>query len=142
MPYWFEPTSVTVDIGGRPLSIATGKVAKQAQGSALVTYGDTVVLVAATHAAPRPGIDFFPLTVDFIEKYAASGKIPGSFFRREARLSDREVLVSRFIDRSIRPLFPSGYRNDTQITCTVLSASEDASPDIAAFVGASAALHI
>jgi len=142
MPYWFEPTSVTVEIGGTPLSISTGKIAKQAQGSALVTYGDTVVLVTATHAAPRPGIDFFPLTVDFIEKYAASGKIPGSFFRREARLSDREVLVSRFIDRSIRPLFPSGYRNDTQITCTVLSASEDASPDVAAFIGASAALHI
>jgi polyribonucleotide nucleotidyltransferase len=142
MPYWFEPQSVSLEVGGRTMTIETGKIAKQAHGAALVTYGDTVVLVAATHSNPRPGIDFFPLTVDFIEKYAASGKIPGSFFRREARLSDREVLVSRFIDRSIRPLFPEGYRDETQITCTVLSASEDASPDMAAFVGASAALHV
>jgi len=142
MPYWFEPQSVSLEVGGRTMTIETGKIAKQAHGAALVRYGDTAVLVTATHGKPRPGIDFFPLTVDFIEKYAASGKIPGSFFRREARLSDREVLVSRFIDRSIRPLFPAGYRDDTSITCTVLSASEDASPDMAAFVGASAALHI
>ena len=142
MPYWFEPTSVSVEVGGRTMTIETGKIAKQAHGAALVTYGDTVVLVAATHSKPRPGIDFFPLTVDFIEKYAASGKIPGSFFRREARLSDREVLVSRFIDRSIRPLFADGYADDTQITATVLSACEDHSPEMAAFVGASAALHI
>ena len=142
MPYWFEPQSVSLELGGRTMTIETGRVAKQAQGAALVTYGDTVVLVAATRSKPRPGIDFFPLTVDFIEKYAAAGRIPGSFFRREARLSDREVLVSRFIDRSIRPLFADGYNDDTQITCTVLSASEDASPDMAAFVGASAALHI
>jgi len=142
MPYWFEPTSVSVEVGGRTMTIETGRIAKQAHGAALVTYGDTVVLVAAAHSKPRVGIDFFPLTVDFIEKYAASGKIPGSFFRREARLSDREVLVSRFIDRSIRPLFEDGYSDDTQITATVLSASEDASPEMAAFVGASAALHL
>jgi polyribonucleotide nucleotidyltransferase len=142
MPYWFEPQSVSFEVGGRTMTIESGRIAKQAQGAALVTFGDTVVLVAATHSRPRPGIDFFPLTVDFIEKYAATGKIPGSFFRREARLSDREVLVSRFIDRSIRPLFQTGYNDDTQITCTVLSANEDFSPDMCAFVGASAALHI
>ena len=142
MPYWFEPTSVSVEVGGKTMTIETGKIAKQAQGAALVTYGETVVLVAATRSNPRPGIDFFPLTVDYIEKYAASGKIPGSFFRREANLSDREVLVCRFIDRSIRPLFPEGYNDDTSVTCTVLSASEEYSPELAAFVGASAALHI
>ena len=91
---------------------------------------------------PRPGIDFFPLVVDFVEKTSSAGKIPGGFFKREARLSDREVLVSRFIDRSIRPLFPEGYRDETQIIATVLSADGQNTPDIPAFVGASAALTI
>ncbi|HVH17630.1 MAG TPA: polyribonucleotide nucleotidyltransferase, partial [Myxococcota bacterium] len=124
------------------MTIETGRMAKQAAGAALVTYGETVVLVAATRADPRPGIDFFPLTVDFVEKTSAAGKIPGGFFKREGRLSDREVLVSRFIDRSIRPLFADGYRDETQITATVLSADRENFPDIAAFVGASAALTI
>ena len=142
MPYWFEPTSMTVDIGGRTMKIETGKIAKQAAGAAVVTFGDTVVLVTAVHSTPRPGIDFFPLTVDYVEKFAAAGKIPGGFFKREGRLADREVLVSRFIDRSIRPLFADGYNDETQITATVLSSDPDHPADLCAFVGASAALSI
>ncbi|MEM9176616.1 MAG: polyribonucleotide nucleotidyltransferase [Myxococcota bacterium] len=142
MPYWFEPTSVSVDVGGREMKIETGKIAKQAAGSVTVTFGDTVVLVTAVHSSPRPGIDFFPLTVDFVEKFAAAGKIPGGFFKREGRLADREVLVSRFIDRSIRPLFADGYNDDTQVTATVLSYDPEYPADMCAFVGASAALSI
>jgi polyribonucleotide nucleotidyltransferase len=107
--YWFESQTVDFDFGGRKMILETGRMAKQAGGAALVTYGETVVLVTATHSKPRPGIDFFPLVVDFVEKTSAAGKIPGGFFKREGRLSDREVLVSRFIDRSIRPLFADGY---------------------------------
>lgn len=142
MPYWFEPTSVSLELGGRTMTIETGKVAKQAAGSVTVTFGDTVVLVTAVHSSPRPGIDFFPLTVDFVEKFAAAGKIPGGFFKREGRLADREVLVSRFIDRSIRPLFADGYNDDTQVTATVLSYDPEYPADMCAFVGASAALSI
>jgi polyribonucleotide nucleotidyltransferase len=142
MPYWFEPTSVSLEIGGRTMTIETGKIAKQAAGSVTVTFGDTVVLVTAVHSSPRPGIDFFPLTVDFVEKFAAAGKIPGGFFKREGRLADREVLVSRFIDRSIRPLFADGYNDDTQVTATVLSYDPEYPADMCAFVGASAALSI
>ncbi|MBK7947941.1 MAG: polyribonucleotide nucleotidyltransferase [Deltaproteobacteria bacterium] len=133
---------MTVEIGGRTMKIETGKIAKQAAGAAVVTFGDTVVLVTAVHSSPRPGIDFFPLTVDYVEKFAAAGKIPGGFFKREGRLADREVLVSRFIDRSIRPLFADGYNDDTQITATVLSSDPDHPADLCAFVGASAALSI
>ncbi len=140
MSYWFESTTVSVTIGGRPMTLETGRVAKQAAGSVLVTYGGTTVLVTTTRAKPRPGIDFFPLTVDFVEKFAAAGKIPGGFFKREGRLADREVLVSRFIDRSIRPLFADGYNDETQVTATVLSADSEHSADMCAFVGASAAL--
>ncbi len=140
--YWFEPVTLTVEVGGRPISIETGRMAKQAAGAALVTCGETVVLVTAATAAPRPGIDFFPLVVDFVEKTSAAGKIPGGFFKREGRLSDREILVSRFIDRSIRPLFADGYRDETQIIATVLSADGENQPDVAAFLGASAALHV
>ena len=142
MPYWFEPQSVSIDIGGRTMTLESGKIAKQAAGSVTVTFGDTVVLVTAVHSSPRPGIDFFPLTVDFVEKFAAAGKIPGGFFKREGRLADREVLVSRFIDRSIRPLFADGYNDDTQVTATVLSSDPDYPADMCAFVGASAALSI
>ena len=138
--YWFEPKSVSFQAGDRTMTVETGRLAKQAAGAALVSYGETVVLVTATSAKPREGIDFFPLTVDFVEKTSAAGKIPGGFFKREGRLSDREVLVSRFIDRSIRPLFADGYRDETQVTATVLSADGQNFPDIAAFVGASAAL--
>jgi polyribonucleotide nucleotidyltransferase len=140
MPYWFQPESVSLELGGRTLTIETGKVAKQAAGSVTVRYGDTVVLVTAASSKPREGIDFFPLTVDFVEKTSAAGKIPGGFFKREARLSDREILVCRFIDRACRPLFPEGYRDETQIIATVLAADGQTAPDLAAFVGASAAL--
>jgi polyribonucleotide nucleotidyltransferase len=142
MPYWFEPTTVSTEIGGRTLSIETGRVAKQAAGAAVVSYGDTVVLVAATSGTPREGIDFFPLTVDFVEKTSAAGKIPGGFFKREGRLADREIIVCRFIDRSIRPLFADGYRDETQILATVLAADGATHPDIPALIGASAALGI
>ena len=140
--YWFETESVSLEVGGRTMTLETGRLAKQAAGAVLVSYGETAVLVTATRDKPREGIDFFPLVVDFVEKTSAAGKIPGGFFKREARLSDREVLVSRFIDRAIRPLFPEGYRDETQIIATVLSADGENTPDIAAFVGASAALTL
>ena len=140
--YWFQPETVSLEFGGRTLTLETGRLAKQAAGAVLVTYGETSVLVTATRAKPRPGIDFFPLTVDFVEKTSAAGKIPGGFFKREGRLSDREVLASRFIDRAIRPLFQDGYRDETQIMATVLSVDRDNLPDVAAFLGASAALTL
>jgi polyribonucleotide nucleotidyltransferase len=140
--YWFQPETVSFEFGGRTLTLETGRLAKQAAGAVLVTYGETAVLVTATRAKPRPGIDFFPLTVDFVEKTSAAGKIPGGFFKREGRLADREVLVSRFIDRAIRPLFQDGYRDETQIMATVLSIDRDHLPDIPAFLGASAALTL
>jgi polyribonucleotide nucleotidyltransferase len=140
--YWFQPETVSLELGGRTLTIETGRLAKQAAGACVVTYGETVVLVTAVHGKPRAGIDFFPLTVDFVEKTSAAGKIPGGFFKREARLSDREVLVCRFIDRSIRPLFGEGYNDDTMVMATVLSADGENAPDIPAFIGASAALTI
>ena len=108
------------------MTLETGRIAKQAARRHPRHHTATPsVLVTAVHSKPRPGIDFFPLTVDFVEKFAAAGKIPGGFFKREGRLSDREVLVSRFIDRSIRPLFADGYNDETQITATVLSADPD-----------------
>ncbi len=140
--YWFKSETVAMELGGRTLTLESGRLAKQAAGACLVTYGETVVLVTVVHGKPREGIDFFPLTVDFVEKTSAAGKIPGGFFKREARLSDREVLVCRFIDRAIRPLFPAGYNDDTMVMATVLSADTENSPDIPAFIGASAALAI
>jgi polyribonucleotide nucleotidyltransferase len=142
MPHWFKPEAVSLEIGGRTLHIETGKLAKQAAGSVTVRYGDTVVLVTVASSKPREGIDFFPLTVDFVEKTSAAGKIPGGFFKREARLSDREILVCRFIDRACRPLFPEGYRDETQIIATVLAADGQTVPDLPAFIGASAALSL
>jgi polyribonucleotide nucleotidyltransferase len=127
-------------IGDRELSIEIGKLAKQAQGSALVRYGDTVVLVTACAATPREGLDFFPLTVDYRENFYAAGKIPGGFFKREGKPSEREVLNSRMIDRPIRPLFPEGYKNETQVIALVLSADTDIDPSMHAIVGASTAL--
>jgi len=141
MSYWFQPQTTTVKVGQDTFTLETGRMAKQAS-SCLVTWGETTVLVTATNAKPREGIDFFPLTVDFVEKTSAAGKIPGGFFKREGRLSDREVLVSRFIDRSIRPLFADGYRDETHVVATVLSADGEHQPDVAAFLGASAALTI
>ena len=129
-------------IGERELSIEIGKLAKQAHGSALVRYGDTVVLVTACAAKePREGLDFFPLTVDYRENFYAAGKIPGGFFKREGKPSEREVLNSRMIDRPIRPLFPEGYKNETQVIALVLSADTDIDPSMHAIVGASTALY-
>jgi polyribonucleotide nucleotidyltransferase len=130
-------------IGERELSIEVGKLAKQAHGSALVRYGDTVVLVTACAAkGPREGLDFFPLTVDYRENFYAAGKIPGGFFKREGKPSEREVLNSRMIDRPIRPLFTEGYKNETQVIALVLSADTDIDPSMHALVGASTALYL
>src|SRR5215472_18032293 len=134
---------VEADFHGRRLSIETGKVAKQAGGAALVQFGETVVLVTATAMrSAREGIDFFPLTCDYVEKTFAAGKIPGGFFKREGRQRDEEILTSRLIDRPCRPLFPEGFRNDTQVIATVLSSDKDNPTDVLAMTGASAALHI
>jgi len=130
-------------IEGKSLSIEVGRVARQADGAALVRYGDTVVLVTAVASKqPRQGIDFFPLTVDYQERAYAAGKIPGGFFKREGRPHDKETLTARLIDRPLRPLFPKGYRQDVQIISTVLSADQENDPDILAIMGASAALTI
>ncbi len=129
--------------GGRTLTLETGKVARQSDGAVMVTYGETVVLCTAVAAkAPKPDIDFFPLTVNYIEKTYAAGKIPGGFFKREARPSEFETLTSRLIDRPIRPLFHPEFKNETQVVCTVLAYDGVNCPDIPAMVGASAALTI
>ena len=135
--------SFEMQLGGRPLIIESGKMAKQAGGAVLVRYGDTAVLVAATASKePREGIDFFPLTVDYEEKLYSVGKIPGGFIKREGRPSESSILASRLIDRPIRPLFADGFRNDVQIVATVLSVEQDNAPDITAMIGASCALSI
>ncbi len=132
-----------LSIGSNTLSFETGKLAKQADGSVIVRFGDTVVLVTACRAAsPREGIDFLPLTVDFREYAYASGRIPGGFFKREGKMADKEVLTSRMIDRPIRPLFPAGWRHETQIIALVLSADKQNDPDVLAITGASAALAL
>jgi polyribonucleotide nucleotidyltransferase len=134
---------VEKEIGGRRLALEIGEVAKQANGAALVWYGETVVLVTAVVAPEvREGIDFVPLTVDYREKAYAAGKIPGGFFKREGRPSEREVLTSRLIDRPIRPLFPKGFAQETQIIATVLSADTENDPDVLAMIGASTALTV
>jgi polyribonucleotide nucleotidyltransferase len=128
-------------LGGSTLSIETGRLAKQANGSVVVRFGDTVVLVTACYApTERAGIDFLPLTVDYREYTYASGRIPGGFFKREGKASEKEVLTSRCIDRPIRPLFPSGWHHETQVIALVLSADENYDPDVVAITGASAAL--
>ncbi len=132
-----------IDLGGRPFSVETGKVAKQANGSVMVQYGETVVLVTAvTSEKKREGLDFIPLTVNYLEMTYAAGRIPGGFFKREGRPSDRETLISRFIDRPLRPLFPKGFQNETQIIATVLSADQDNDPSILGMIGASTALSV
>src|SRR6516225_2051292 len=130
-------------IGQNTLRFETGKLAKQADGSVMVRYGDSVVLVTACHAAsPREGIDFLPLTVDYREYTYASGRIPGGFFKREGKPAEKEVLTSRVIDRPIRPLFPEGWRYETQIIGLVLSADSENDTDVLAITGASAALAV
>src|SRR5437868_779358 len=132
-----------VDINGAPISFETGKLAKQADGSILVRQGDSVVLVTACASAnPRENIDFLPLTVDYREYTYASGRIPGGFFKREGKPAEKEVLTSRVIDRPIRPLFPAGWRHETQIIALVLSADAENDTDVLAITGASAALAL
>jgi len=139
----FDVCRVERQIGGRTLSIETGKIAKQADGAVVVQYGDTIVLVAAVTAPPRfEDIDFFPLSVEYREKQSAAGKFPGGFIKREGRPSTKETLTARQIDRPIRPLFPEGYFQEVQITANVLSADRENDPDILAMIGASAALTI
>ena len=132
----------SVLINGKPLTFETGRLAKQAHGSILISYGESMVLVTAVSGEERPGLDFFPLTCEYVEKTFAAGKIPGGFFKREARQRDEEILTCRLMDRPCRPLFPEGYRNDTQVIATVLSADKVHQTDVLAVTGASAALHI
>src|ERR1051326_8332708 len=135
--------TVEVDLGGRKLTLESGKIAKQANGAVIVRSGDAVVLVTACMAEqPKPGAGFFPLTVDYREYTYAAGKIPGGFIKREGRLSEKEVLTSRLIDRPVRPLFPEGFVNETQIIAMVLSADPEQDPNSLAIVGAAAALAI
>jgi polyribonucleotide nucleotidyltransferase len=132
-----------IKLGDRELSVETGRVAKQAHGSVIVRYGDTMVLVAAVGAgAPREGIDFFPLTVEYREHNYAAGRIPGNYFRREGRPGEKEVLTARMIDRPCRPLFTEGYRNETQVIASVISADDENDPDVLAITGASLALYL
>ena len=139
----FEIHKKEIEWGGRTLTIETGKVARQANGAVVVTYGETSVLCTAVgEKKAKPGIDFFPLTVNYQEKTFAAGKIPGGFFKKEGRPSEKETLVSRLIDRPIRPLFHERYRNETQVICTVLSHDLENDPDIVSIIGASAALTI
>src|ERR671912_798021 len=132
-----------IQVGSRTITLETGKLAKQADGAVLVRSGDTVVLVTACRAAnAREGIDFLPLTVDYREYTYASGRIPGGFFKREGKPAEKEVLTSRVIDRPIRPLFPSGWRYETQVIALVLSADQENDTDVLAITGASTALAL
>ena len=139
----FKVNRKEIEWGGRRLTFETGRIARQADGAVLASYGDTAVLcTAVAQRAPREGVDFFPLTVNYQEKTFAAGKIPGGFFKREGRPNEKETLTSRLIDRPIRPMFADGFRNETQVICTVLSHDLENDPDIVAMIGASAALTI
>ncbi len=139
----FEHHRQEIEWGGRTLVLETGKVARQADGAVVATYGETTVLATVVSAKePKPGLDFFPLTVNYQEKYYASGRIPGGFFKREGRATERATLTARMIDRPIRPLWPKGFKNEVQVICTVLSADMVVPHDILAITGASAALAI
>src|SRR6202166_1235935 len=133
------PFQVSIEIGGRPLILETGKIARQANCAITARYGDTIVLVSACMNNKPNDRDFLPLTVDYRETTYSAGKIPGGFFKREGRPSEREILTSRLIDRPMRPLFPESWRNETQIVSMVLSADSDNDPDVSAVTGASAA---
>src|SRR5438034_616711 len=134
---------VEIEFHGRPLTVETGRMAKQAGGAALVQFAESVVLVTATAlATAREGIDFFPLTCDYQEKTFAAGKIPGGFFKREGRPAEKEILTSRLIDRPLRPLFPKGFVCETQVIATVLSHDKENDPDVISLTGASAALQV
>src|ERR671924_2222133 len=139
----FQVFRKELDWAGRKLILETGKIARQADGAVMATYGGTTVLATVVfEKQPKPGLDFFPLTVDYQEKTFAAGKIPGGFFKREGRPSEKEILTSRLIDRSIRPLFSDGIRCETQVIATVLSADRENDPDVVAMLGASVALHV
>ncbi len=139
----FDIVRKEIDWGGRPLVLETGRIARQADAAVMASLGETAVLcTVVAEKSPRPGLDFFPLTVNYQEKTYAAGKIPGGFFKREARPSEKETLTSRLIDRPIRPLFAKGFRNETQIICTVVSHDLENDPDIVAMVGTSAALTL
>src|SRR5258706_3638426 len=133
----------SIRVGDRDLAVEVGRVAKQADGSCVIRYGDTMVLCAAVGAlTPREGIDFFPLTVEYREAFFAAGRIPGNYFRREGRPNEKEVITSRLIDRPCRPLFTEGYRNETQVVASVISADPDNNPDVIAITGASCAFYL
>ncbi|MFN7145635.1 MAG: polyribonucleotide nucleotidyltransferase, partial [Myxococcota bacterium] len=134
--------SVSVDIGGKTIIIETGKYAKQAHGSVTIRQGDSIVLCTATAGHTPTRFDFMPLTVEYMDRTAAYGKIPGGFFKREGRANERETLVSRLIDRPIRPLFPKTWRYETQVIATVMSYDADNETDVLSIAGASAALHV
>ena len=135
------PHQVSIEVGGRPLTLEMGKIAKQANGAVTARYGDTVVLVTACMAYKPSDRDFLPLTVDYRENTYSAGKIPGGFFKREGRPTEKEILVSRLIDRPMRPLFPDSWRTETQIIALVLSADSDNDPDVIAVTAASAAAY-
>src|SRR5579872_3560435 len=142
-PKMFNVQKESFEWGGRTLTLETGKMARQADGSVLATYGETVVLATVVGAPnPKEGIDFFPLTVNYQERYYAAGKIPGGYFKRERAPTERETLISRLIDRPIRPLFADGYRNETLVVAQVLSHDLENDPDIVAMVAVSAALTL
>src|SRR6201999_42356 len=139
----FNVQKESFEWGGRTLTLETGKIARQADGAVLATYGETTVLATAVGAAnPKEGVDFFPLTVNYQERYYAAGKIPGGYFKRERAPTERETLISRLIDSPIRPLFADGYRNETQVVAQVLSHDLENDSDIVALIAASAALTI
>src|SRR6266516_4231223 len=139
----FDIHRVQLDWGGRKLVLETGKIARQADGAVVASYGESKVLATVVAAKePREGVDFLPLTVDYQEKYYAAGRIPGGYFKREGRPSERETLISRLIDRPVRPLFAEGWRCDTQVIITTLSHDLENDPDIVAMVAASAALTL
>lgn len=137
-----EMKSFSIELAGRKLSFEIGEVAKQANGAAMVRYGDTSVLVAATASSQPKDLPFFPLTINYEEKLYAVGKIPGGFLKREGKPSDKAVLTSRLIDRPIRPLFADGFRNEVQVISTVMSVEQDCSSEVAAMIGSSLALCI
>ena len=139
----FEHKIFTMDLAGRELSVEIGKIAQLASGSAILRYGDTMVMVNVSKSSqPREGVDFFPLSVDYDEKLYSVGKIPGGFLKREGKASEKAILTSRLIDRPIRPLFPKTFRNDVQVVATVLSVDQDCTPDIVSMIGSSVALSI
>src|ERR1700748_1311525 len=135
-------TTLSTEFGGRTLTIEHGKLALLAGGSVTIRYGDTMILGTANRSDPRPGLDFFPLTVEFEERMYAAGKIPGGFIKRESRPSEAAILAARLTDRPIRPLFPEGYKDDVQVVLTVLSTDQENDPDVIGTIAASAALTI